>query len=243
MHNLLYAYKSFAKWKKIDLSNVELPKYKTDCKFPYVPKERLLDQLIAGAGWKTGAFIQLLKETGARTIEAARLKWSDIDAENRFITIRNPAKNGLPRQIRVSEKCIEMLNRQPRNGEHVFGKNPKHIRKRMRANFHWARGHISAKTANKELLKVHLHSFRHFFATKLYLQTRDIRYVQKKMGHRSITSTTIYENSEPNQEVEQYTIKAVASKKEAIKLGELGYEPFDTIDGVKLYRKRVIDVV
>ncbi|MCW4001784.1 MAG: site-specific integrase [Candidatus Bathyarchaeota archaeon] len=131
----------------------------------------------------------------------------------------------------------------PHNKEYVFGKDPKHIRKRMRANFHWARGHIRAKTANKELLKVHLHSFRHFFATKLYLQTRDIRYVQKKMGHRSITSTTIYENSESNQEVEQYTIKAVASKKEAIKLGELGYEPFDTIDGVKLYRKRVMDLV
>ena len=152
-----------------------------------------------GAGWKTGAFMQLLKETGARTIEAARMKWSDIDAENRFITIRNPAKNGLPRQVRVSEKCVEMLNRQPRNEEYVFGKDPKNIRRRMRANFHWARGHIRAKTANKELLKVHLHSFRHFFATKLYLQTRDIRYVQKKLGHRSITSTTIYENSEPNQ--------------------------------------------
>jgi site-specific recombinase XerC len=90
---------------------------------------------------------------------------------------------------------------------------------------------------------MHRHTFRHFFATKLYLQTRDIRYVQKKMGHRSITSTTIYENSEPNQEVEQYTIKAVTSKEEAIQLGELGYEPFDAVDGVKLYRKRLIGVV
>jgi len=80
----------------------------------------------------------------------------------------------------------------------------------------------------------------HFFATELYLQTRDIRYVQKKLGHRSITSTTVYENSDANAEVEQYTINAVASKEEAIKLGELGYEPFDEIDGVRLYRKRCI---
>jgi hypothetical protein len=48
---------------------------------------------------------------------------------------------------------------------------------------------------------------------------------------------------EPNQEVEQYTIKAVTSKEEAIQLGELGYEPFDAVDGVKLYRKRLIGVV
>ena len=32
------------------------------------------------------------------------------------------------------------------------------------------------------------------------------------------------------EEVEQYTIKAVTSKEEAIKLVELGYEPFDEID-------------
>jgi site-specific recombinase XerD len=130
-----------------------------------------------------------------------------------------------------------------RNGEYIFGKNSNHIRKRMRANFSWARAHIAAKTANKNLLKIHLHTFRHFFATKLYVQTRDIRYVQKKMGHRSITSTTIYENSEPNQEVEQYIIKAVATKEEAIKLGKLGYAPFDSVDGVKLYRKRLIEIV
>jgi len=240
--NLLQAFKTYAKWKKIDLSNVELPKYKVGARLPYVPKQSLLDQLIAGAGWKTGAFLRLLLETGARTIEAACLQWSDIDAENRSIAIRNPAKNGLPRQIHVSEKCIEMLMRQPRNGEeYVFGKDPDRIRKRMRANFHWARGHIAAKTANKDLLKIHLHTFRHFFATKLYLQTRDIRYVQKKMGHRSITSTTIYENSEPNQEVETYTVKAVTTREEAEKLMALGYEfHYRTQDGVDLFRKKVI---
>ena len=130
-----------------------------------------------------------------------------------------------------------MLVRQPRNSDYVFGENAK---KRMRHNFNWTRKHVAVKTANKNLLRIHLHAFRHFFATKLYLQTRDIRYVQKKLGHRSITSTTVYENSDANAEVEQYTIKAVASKEEAIKLGELGYEPFDEIDGVRLYRKRCI---
>lgn len=147
-------------------------------------------------------------------------------------------KNGLPRRLKVSGKLIEMLSRQPKKGEYVFGED---VGRRMRKNFHWTRKHIAAKTANKNLLKIHLHSFRHFFATKLYLQTNDIRYVQKKLGHRSILSTTIYENSDPNDaEVEQYTIKAVGSKEEAIQLGKLGYEPFDNVDGVKLYRKRVI---
>ena len=240
-NNLLQAYKSYAKWKKIDLSSVDLPKFKRHTEQPYVPKEALLDQLIAGAGWKTGAFCQLLKETGARTVEAASLKWTDIDKAAHLVMIRNPAKGGMPRQIHVSEKCIEMLDRQPQKGEYVFGKDPERIRKRMRANFHWARGYIAAKTANKDLLEIHLHTFRHFFATKLYLQTHDIRYVQKKMGHRSITSTTIYENSEPNQDVETYTVKAVTTREEAEKLIALGYEfHYHAPDGVDVFRKKVI---
>jgi len=204
----------------------------------YVPKASELDVLIAGSGWKTGAFLQLLKEVGARTIEAARLKWQDVDAEKKLVTISSPAKHGKPRTLRISEKCRDMLMRQPKNSDYVFGEN---ATKRMRQNFNWARRHIAHKTANKNLFRIHLHSFRHFFATKLYLQTNDIRYVQKKLGHRSILSTTIYENSDANDEVEQYTIKVVSTKEEALKLGELGYEPFDEVDGVKLYRKRLLN--
>ena len=185
--------------------------------------------------------MQLLKETGARTAEAAKLQWNDIDASSQTVTVRKPAKNGLPRLIHVSEKCIQMLERQPHSGDYIFGKSPESIRKRMRANFHWARAHIAAKTANKELLRIHLHTFRHFYATKLYLQTRDIRYVQKKLGHRNIISTTIYENSEPNQDVETYTVKAVTSREEAERLIALGYEfHYRTADGVDLFRKKVV---
>ena len=65
--------------------------------------------------------------------------------------------------------------------------------------------------------------------------------MQKKMGHRSITSTTIYENSEPNQDVETYTVKAVTTREEAEKLMALGYEfHYHTQDGVDLFRKKVI---
>jgi integrase len=80
-------------WKKIDLSTIDLLKFKRHTEQPYVPKEGQLDQLIAGAGWKTGAFCQMLKETGARTIEAAGLKWSDIDSSGHVVSIRNAAKN------------------------------------------------------------------------------------------------------------------------------------------------------
>ena len=36
------------------------------------------------------------------------------------------------------------------------------------------------------------HTFRHTFATNLYQKSKDIRLVQKALGHRSIQTTQIY---------------------------------------------------
>ncbi len=132
-----------------------------------------------------------------------------------------------------------MLILQLQKSDNVLGENAVKL---MRSNYNWARKHIIAMTGNTNLLRITLHSFRHFYAAKLYLQTGNIRFIQKKLGHRSIQSTTIYENSTLSDEVEQYTIKVVSTKEEAQKLGELGFEPFDEIDGVKLYRKRLVNV-
>ncbi len=38
----------------------------------------------------------------------------------------------------------------------------------------------------------HLHSIRHTFAVRRYLQTRDIYQVNQEMGHSSFTTTEIY---------------------------------------------------
>lgn len=56
-----------------------------------------------------------------------------------------------------------------------------------------------------------------------------------------MTSTTMYENSKPNQDAETYMVKAVTSRKEAETLIALGYEfHYRTADGVDLFRKKVI---
>ncbi|HML02094.1 MAG TPA: hypothetical protein VK487_01840 [Candidatus Bathyarchaeia archaeon] len=74
------------------------------------------------------------------------------------------------------------------------------------------------------------------------MQAQDLRYVQKKMGHRSITSTTIYENSEPCQNVETYTSKVAVSDDEKLKLVNLGYEysGLNTKEGLPIMRKKVV---
>jgi hypothetical protein len=62
----------------------------------------------------------------------------------------------------------------------------------------------------------------------------------KRFGLDKIKLLTC-KNSEPNQDVETYTVKAVTSREEAEKLMALGYEfHYRTQDGVDLFRKKVI---
>jgi len=44
----------------------------------------------------------------------------------------------------------------------------------------------------KNAKKIHLHTFRHFYASKLYHKTKDLLAVKTALGHNSINSTEIY---------------------------------------------------
>jgi len=110
--NVAAIYGSFAKFYGLKW---EPPIYKPLQRIPFIPTEAEIDTLIAGAGRKMAALLQLLKETGVRIGEACRLKWIDIDFERRTIRI-TAEKNSNPRIFRVSSKLIDMLNAVPRRG-------------------------------------------------------------------------------------------------------------------------------
>jgi integrase len=88
-------YDGFLKFMKIPW---EPPEYKPERKAIFFPNEEEIDQLIAGAGKKLAVFLQLLKETGMRSGEAARLKWINIDFQKRLIGI-DTEKGSNPRMI------------------------------------------------------------------------------------------------------------------------------------------------
>ncbi len=111
------AYKGFAElygiaWKP--------PKYKGKAKIPFIPLEREIDDLIACCSKKTAALLRLLKETGARLGEALELKWTDLDVERRVVRIE-PEKGSDPRALKISEKCLSMLNALAKTDVRIFG--------------------------------------------------------------------------------------------------------------------------
>lgn len=115
--------------KFCEINSITLPTYinfnkwsRQPQKLPWLPLEREIDELIAGCSRKASAFLQLLKETGTRSGEAWRLKWIDIDMEHGVITFNLPEKGSNPRQMKVSQKLIAMLNMLSKTSQRVWGR-------------------------------------------------------------------------------------------------------------------------
>jgi integrase len=208
------------------------PVYKPTRKLPFIPTEREIDQLIAGCNRKTAAFLQLLKETGARCGEAWSLRWTDIDFDNKLVKI-TPEKGGEPRAVKISEKLISMLNTLPKNNPKLFNGSLRHFARSFRRQ----RAKVALKLQNDRINKITFHTLRHWKATMEYYKTRDILHVMKLLGHKDIKNTLLYTQL-VNFESSEYHAATARTLEEVVKLVEAGFEFHCEVDGVKVFRKR-----
>jgi len=230
---MVYTYDLWAKWLGIKW---EKPIYKAPRKFPFIPHEREIDDLIASCNKYIATFLQLGKETGARAGEIFSLTWIDLDLENRTVNI-TPEKGSEPRIFKLSNKLIAMLNGFPKKGHQVFI----HYKKlnSLRRTFERHRKRTAHKLGNPRLLRITFHTLRHWKATTEYHKTKDILYVMKLLGHRDIKNTLIYTQLVNSiGEDEEYTSKVAKTINEARMLVEAGFEYVCDIEDIKLFRKR-----
>jgi integrase len=83
---------AYADWCRSKGFDYETKNYPRQRKLPYIPTEKEIDQLIGGfLNSKYGAFLQLLKETAFRPVEATRLRPIDFDLDRRIVTLNDPA--------------------------------------------------------------------------------------------------------------------------------------------------------
>jgi integrase/recombinase XerD len=214
----------------------EKPSYKRVEKLPFIPTEEELDTLIVGSGKKMSVLLQFLKETGARVGEVLRLRWTDVDFERRVVSI-TPEKGSRARILPISEKLIGMLNLLPRKSEKIFPT----VRPTVELAFYKRRKALAGKLNNPRLLKITLHTFRHWKATMEYHKTKDIVHVKELLGHKSIESTMVYINIERSlfqYKNDEFYVKTASTIEEASKLIEVGFEYVTTFNGVMLFRKR-----
>lgn len=206
-------------------------------KQPFIPTEGELDQLIAGCGKRTGTFLQTLKDTGARSGEACRLRWTDLNEQNNTISINNSEKGSNNRTIRVSQKTVAMLKALPKKyGDYIF--NPK-LSRSMLGNLIKQRNRIAANLQNPRMKQIHFHTFRHWKATIEYQRTRDILHVKYMLGHKRLENTEIYTHL-IEFESNEYHVAHAKTIEEEDKLIESGFEfvRHDQNNQISIYRKR-----
>jgi integrase len=210
------------------------PRYKPIQKIPFIPTEKEIDELLSGCSKQLATFLQVLKETGARRGEVFDVTWNDIDIVQRTIRI-TPEKGSDPRIFKISNKLLVMLNNLPRDGKRLWiYKTGYHIEKSFRRQ----RKRIAHKIGNPRLNQIHCHTFRHWKATIEYAKTKDILYVQKLLGHRSLKSTLRYTQLVNLPQNEEFICKTAKTVEEAAELIESGFEYVTDLCSVKLFRKR-----
>jgi integrase/recombinase XerD len=227
----IVAYKSFAKTYKLEW---DAPKTRVEDKIPFIPTEDEINQLIAGCGKKTATFLQVLKDTAARTAEAAKLKWIDIDEQKTTIRINNPVKGSRARIVKVKPKTIAMLNKLQKTSEYIFNTHAHTIRQ----NYYKQRRRIANLTQNPRLMQIRLHTFRHWKATMEYHRTKNIKHVQRLLGHKKLEHTDRYTQL-IDLESDEYNVAHALTLEEENKLIEAGFEyvRYSQKDEVAIYRK------
>jgi integrase len=228
----IVAYQSFTKTYKLQW---EKPKTRVERKLPFIPTEKEIDQLIAGCGKKTATFLQVLKDTGARTSEASKIQWIDIDEKSSTIRINHPVKGSLARIVKVTPKTIAMINNMPKTGDYIFNTNAQTIRNL----FDKQRGRIARTLQNPRLRQIHLHTLRHWKATMEYHRTLNIKIVQQMLGHKKLETTDLYTQL-ISYKSDEWNVAHARNLEEESKLIEAGFEyvRYSEKDEVAIYRKR-----
>ena len=140
--------------------------------------------------------------TGMRRSELFHLKWSDIDFEQRTVTVQAKddwhTKNYKSRTIQLTPALEKALKEHKKTqselgvrSDYVFTYRGERIRTGVKASL----GRVLEKAGLED---VTLHTFRHTFASQLVMAGVPLREVQELMGHKSFETTLRYSHLSKN---------------------------------------------
>jgi site-specific recombinase XerD len=148
-------------------------------------------RLQAPTGHRDLCMMTLMLNAGLRASEVLHLRGRDIDWTSGQLMVRE-GKGKKDRTLWLSEVDLELLrawrSRRPTAGELLFTTlHGTPVKDRD------LRAMVKRRARKAGISKdVHPHMLRHTFATDLYRVTKDIRLVQKTLGHADLSTTMIY---------------------------------------------------
>lgn len=159
-------------------------------------QERLLDQfnLRYMTPQRNKTMIHLFLNTGLRLSEMTHLKWHDVDLMTGQLKVVE-GKGLKDRILWLDEQTLTMLGKWKQRQFREWGESELVFTTRTLRQLDGKAVRSMIKTySDKAGIKKHIttHSLRHTFASDLLRDTKNIRIVQKALGHADISSTQIY---------------------------------------------------
>ena len=140
--------------------------------------------------------ILLSLNTGIRQGALFALRWSDIDFDNRVLTVRSEtSKSGKVIRIPLNKTAYETLCRWETDSELVFP-SPRGGGKMDNVKKGWAKVLKDAKIEN-----FRWHDMRHDFASQLVMHGVDLNTVRELLGHADLKMTLRYAHLAPEAKI------------------------------------------
>ena len=144
----------------------------------------------APTGLRDLAMISLMLNAGLRASEVLNIFVKDVDWTSGKLIIKH-GKGKKDRIVWINEQDLNILRqwREKKPDSNLFFTTLKgHM-----IDDRYLRAMVKRRAENAGISKnVHPHLLRHTFATDLLRSTKNIRLVQKALGHASLSSTMIY---------------------------------------------------
>jgi integrase/recombinase XerD len=144
-------------------------------------------------GLRNLCLLRLMLNTGLRAAEVLNIKVNDIDWRSGKVTIKE-GKGKKDRTLWIGKEDLEILKKWLKlkaklpESEFLF---TTYEGKRLLNRYLRTMVKRLARQAGIDK-NVHPHMLRHTFATDLFRKTKNIRLIQKALGHAHITTTQIY---------------------------------------------------
>lgn len=143
-------------------------------------------------GLRNLCLLRLMADAGFRVSEAISLKVDHVNLDTGRLFVRS-GKGGKDRVLWLSDDDLKLLEQwqkdRPTGSPFLFPtlKGDRHV-------YDVYMRQVVKRLARKAGLtkNIHPHSLRHTFATDLYRETKNLRLVQKALGHSDISTTMIY---------------------------------------------------
>ncbi len=144
-------------------------------------------------GQRNLAIMRIMLDAGLRLSEVTALRWNDVDLLSGKLLV-SQGKGAKDRTLWLGDADLDLLRKWRERQIERIGRPAEHVFTTLKGEQLQNR-YVQAmveRYAGKAGIKASPHTLRHTFATDLYRETKNIRLVQKALGHSDLSTTMIY---------------------------------------------------